>query len=565
MRADIPPLESDFTAKAEGAAPFACEYVTLTKQEHFALKSQAQQWKTLHAKAVIRHQWREQRYARILREFKAQARLDRAKFALALDEQKAKVRDLNKRVFGSKCEHKKRNEQNACTEGGSGAARGQRRGARGHGRTLLKGLPVRHEDVSLSQAHCKHCGLEFYLLGTTEDSEIVEIEVKAYRRCVHRQRYRPGCQCNSQTTIIVAPPPPRLIGRGKFGVSVWTSVLLDKFLYGRPSHRLLQDFADHGLHMAAGTLAGGLQSIAPLFAPIDTALQTQLRSEPHWHCDETRWAVLTEVEGKVGHRWYLWVFHSQSVVHYVLDPTRACTVIEDELAGVTQGIISCDRYSAYKKFARLNPGVSLSYCWAHQRRDFLELANSYPDVAPWAMCWVDSIGELYRLNAVRQQTLQASSERAAAQAALETAVQEMAAQRDLQLVQCLPSVVICSVLQSMTVHWVGLTLFVQHPELAMDNNTAERDMRSPVVGRKNFYGSGSEWSGELAATLYGVLQTLKLHGINARTWLQSYLQACAQNGGAAPFDITAFLPWQMNPSQLEYMRRPNFSKGIDSS
>ena len=259
------------------------------------------------------------------------------------------------------------------------------------------------------------------------------------------------------------------------------------------------------------------------------------------------------------------MFHSQSVVHDVLDPTRSCVVIEDELAGVTQGIISCDRYSAYKRFARLNPGVSLSYCWAHQRRDFLDLANSYPDVAPWAMCWLDSIGELYRLNALRCQTVAGSTKRVAAQAALETAVLNMAAQRNLQLAQSLPSVLICPVLQSMTVHWAGLTLFVTHPELAMDNNTAERAIRSPVVGRKNFYGSGSEWSGELAATLYSVLQTLKLHGINARTWLQSYLQACAENGGVAPTDITAFLPWQMNPGQLEKMRSPTFAHGIDSS
>ena len=167
-------------------------------------------------------------------------------------------------------------------------------------------------------------------------------------------------------------------------ISVWTSVLLDKFLYGRPSQRLLQDLADHGLNMSAGTLAGGLQAIAPLFKPLNEALQTKLRSEPYWHADETRWAVFVDVQGKVGHRWYLWVFHSSCVVHYVIDQTRAAEVIIAELAGVDQGIISCDRYSGYKRFARLNPGVVLAFCWAHVRRDFLELANSYPQSSKWA-------------------------------------------------------------------------------------------------------------------------------------------------------------------------------------
>lgn len=430
---------------------------------------------------------------------------------------------------------------------------------------MQKDLPVRHEDVASAQAHCAHCGLGWRIFPGTEDSEILEIEVKAYRRSVHRRRYKPACQCDRLPGIITAPPPGKLIARGKFGISVWTTVLLDKFRYGRPSHRLLQDFADHGLRMSPGTLAGGLQAIAPLFEPIDKALLAKLRSEPHWHADETRWAVFTEIVGKIGHRWYLWVFHSRSVVHYVLDQTRACKVIEGELAGVDSGIISCDRYSGYKRFARLNPGVLLAYCWVHQRRDFLELANSSPDLAQWAICWVEAIGELYRLNAVRLQAPLTSSQRIAAQAALEQAVQQMATRRDCELAQSLPSVLICPVLQSMTVHWAGLTVFVAHPEIPMDNNVAERDMRSPVVGRKNFYGSGAQWSGELAATMYSVLQTLKLWGINSRTWLTAYLQACADNAGAPTGDIDAFLPWQMDAKRLAQMRAPPIAQGIDSS
>jgi transposase len=110
------------------------------------------------------------------------------------------------------------------------------------------------------------------------------------------------------------------------------------------------------------------------------------------------------------------------------------------------------------------------------------------------------------------------------------------------------------VLQSMTVHWAGLTVFVDHPEVGMDNNVAERDARLAVVGRKNFYGSGSEWSGQLAATMYSVLMTVKLWQLNARTWLSAYLQACANNGNRAPPDINAFLPWAMDAQRLVAMR-----------
>jgi Transposase IS66 family len=44
------------------------------------------------------------------------------------------------------------------------------------------------------------------------------------------------------------------------------------------------------------------------------------------------------------------------------------------------------------------------------------------------------------------------------------------------------------VLRSLHNHWDGLTVFVERPEVAMDNHTAERGLRTPVVGRKNYYG-----------------------------------------------------------------------------
>ena len=159
---------------------------------------------------------------------------------------------------------------------------------------------------------------------------------------------------------------------------MWISVLLDKFLYGRPSHRLLQDLADHGLNMSPGTLAGGLQTLAPLFAPLELALMAKLRSAQHWHADETRWAVFIDVAGKVGHRWYLWVFHSPAVVHYVLDQSRSTQVVQDALAGVERGIISCDRYSAYKKFARL---ILASY-WRFAGRTSDETSWNWPTPIP---------------------------------------------------------------------------------------------------------------------------------------------------------------------------------------
>jgi transposase len=196
----------------------------------------------------------------------------------------------------------------------------------------------------------------------------------------------------------------------------------------------------------------------------------------------------------------------------------------------------------------------LSFCWAHQRRDFLYLAYNHPELSPWALEWVERIGELYHLNARRHEAQAEATVYAACWQQLQCAVQCMASQYEAALSAATLAEPALKVLKSMQKHWPGLTVFVDNPEVPMDNNAAERALRPAVIGRKNFYGSGSQWSGQLTATMLSVLMTAKLWKLNPRTWLTAYLQACAENGNRAPPDLRRFLPWAMNAEQIAAMR-----------
>ena len=546
-------------------APFLQDTVTLTRQEHMQLVMAANYWKAMHQRALSRAQWSELRHQHELE----QARQRDAKLRGELELAQAQLRDLRQRVFGARTEQSR--FINPVPQGATGAPRprGQQRGRRGHGRTRLEHLSARTETLKLD-AKCPRCGLGLREFPGTEDCEVVELEVKAYRRVIRRQRYRPTCGCGCLAGIVTAPPPARLIPRGKLGVSVWVNALLSKFQYGQPTHRLLHDWRDQGLPISQGTLTDGLRRLAPLFAPLVQAGLTQLRTQSHWHADETRWEVFAEHDGKVGHRWYLWVFQSATVVHYVLDPSRSAQVPGATLEGVDSGILSVDRYSAYKKYASQNPGISLSYCWAHQRRDFLKVANDHPALWDWAMGWAGQIGQLYRLHELRRRAHDGGhgehgacgdGNDVAGTAAfiehdrqLRQAVQAMQARCDDALADAQLATPARKVLQSLKVHWSGLVVFVEHPWLDLDNNAAERALRPAVVGRKNYYGSGSQWSGELAAAVMSLLMTARLWQLNVRTWLTAYLQTCADEGGRAPADVSAFVPWQMDARRLAAMR-----------
>ncbi len=83
----------------------------------------------------------------------------------------------------------------------------------------------------------------------------------------------------------------------------------------------------------------------------------------------------------------------------------------------------------------------------------------------------------------------------------------------------------------------------------MDNNQSERRLRNLVIGRKNYYGSGSLWSGNLAAMMFTLFQTLLMHKINPQKYLTAYFEQCALHGGNVPDDKESFLPWNLTTEQ----------------
>lgn len=495
------------------------------------LRAEKGYWRSMHQKAVEREA--------LLKEELAQMQ--------------AKLRLRERQLFGRKSEKgTAKNEKEASASDTTKKSRGQQPGSKGHGRRDFSHLPAKEELIELppDKCCCPNCRLPLEPYPYTEDSEVIEITVNAHRRVIKRKRYRRTCSCEQLPRIITAPPPPKPIAKGILGISVWVSVLLDKFLFLRPTHRLLADLKTHGLDLAAGTLTDGLQTLMPLFTPIYKAIADKNRAEDRWHADETRWRVFVEVAGKVGNKWYMWVFISKSAVVYILDPSRSAKVPSDHFQDTAEGILVVDRYSAYKAMAEVI-GIVLAFCWAHVRRDFLGVAKDWPQLESWAMEWVADIGELYHLNHLRLDVMDQPESFAQKDRDLREAVKKMEEKRETQLEEKELHTAKKKTLQSLKEHWQGLTVFVDYPEVPMDNNKAERYERTPVIARNNFYGSFALWAGTLAAMMFSIFKTLEIRSINPRVWLTAFLEACAANQGLPPADIQGFLPWNMTQDQLK--------------
>lgn len=370
--------------------------------------------------------------------------------------------------------------------------------------------------------------------------------------------------------MVTAPPPDKLIPKSRIGISLWVLILQRKFEFFQPLYRLVAELRSHDLHLPAGTITGGLQKLVPLFQPLYNLLAEHNRNQEHWHCDETRWLVFVQRADKAGFAWTLWVFAAKQSIVFVLDPTRSHVVPESHLGKDAEGIINVDRYSAYKAMAQVKAGkLILAFCWAHVRRDFLAVLTGWSELTDWAWSWVEEIGVLYQRNDQRLSLAADAPKYAEADRRLREQAEHMRQRCAEELSQPNLRQPQRKVLTSLRNHWAGLTVFVEHPEVPLDNNEAERRQRGPVVARKNFYGSGSLWSGRLAAMLFSLFQTLQVWGLDNARWLTAYLSACAKAGGKPPPDPQRYLPWTMTPQERERLSvaksKPPDSKTPDAS
>ena len=77
--------------------------------------------------------------------------------------------------------------------------------------------------------------------------------------------------------------------------------------------------------------------------------------------------------------------------------------------------------------------------------------------------------------------------------------------------------------------------------LSIDNNAAERGMRSIALGRKNYLFMGSDNGGESATIAYTLIETAKLNGVDPQAWLTEILSCIADHKINR---IDELLPWQ---------------------
>lgn len=196
------------------------------------------------------------------------------------------------------------------------------------------------------------------------------------------------------------------------------------------------------------------------------------------------------------------------------------------------------------------------------RRDFLHTKEGSPQLSAWANDWINDIHVLDQLNNDRVACRHNETLFTKKQAELESHISEMAAKRDSQLESIGEKPLQLKILRSLKRNWEPLTTFLRHPDIPIHNNVAERALRSPAVGRKNYYGNHAVWSGDFAAISMSILQTAAQHKLNVQAYLRYYLDACARLGKIPDNRdwLAKFLPWNIQEADRAALRQGGRSR-----
>jgi transposase len=419
----------------------------------------------------------------------------------------------------------KQKQEAAGVAGSPNSAGGGRKKRETFGPTEQPRLPVDEKVFELDTADraCPSCGGALHAMdGQFEESEMIDFVEISYRLVkVKQQKY--VCRCGG--CVETAPGPERAVRGGRYSFGFAIKVALDKYLDHIPLARQERILRRHGVVVTTQALWDQLSALGYRLASTERALFEHALAQPVIGLDQTGWPRL---EANATKPWQMWCITAPGVVcHRIRDDKGADTF--RALVGKYEGVIVCDALKTHEAGARDGPGIVLAGCWAHVYRKFEEAAPDHPE-AQLALAWISELYEIdKRANGdVEKKAELRRTESAEVLAKLKTWLWSQAILKTLSIGKAAAYAI---------ANWERLTRFAENPLVPLDNNGTERAIRGPVVGRKNHYGSKSRRGTEVAAVLYTLVETAKLHDVDPATYIAEAVRA-ADRG-------EVLLPWQL--------------------
>jgi hypothetical protein len=223
------------------------------------------------------------------------------------------------------------------------------------------------------------------------------------------------------------------------------------------------------------------------------------------------------LEGDDTRNWQLWGFFNEENSYYEAHDTRAGEIAENFLKTCTASHLVSDAFSGYGRGVK-RAGKKNSFCNAHSRRKFKEAEPNYREAIP-------AIALYEKLYAIEREIKGAPPDAKLAHRGAHSVPLLNELKGYLLALNVLPQSTIGKARDYTLKNWDALTEFTRHGYLPIDNNLAERGLRGPVLGRKNYYGNHSKRGAKTMQILYSIIESCKLCEVEPYKYLRETTKA----------------------------------------
>lgn len=356
--------------------------------------------------------------------------------------------------------------------------------------------------------------------------------------------------------IFTASFPFHLIERCSADNSLLSAIIINKFGYHLPIQRQLEMFKNLGIDWSKSTINSWVTRIINILDPLFAELEKQVIRSSYLNIDETSIPILIKGESKTK-KGYIWgvVSPETRLVSFKYDQgSRSSKVLEEMLERYT-GTIQSDGYAAYKGISKGKDPKRIRRiaCLAHIRRNFYE---SEP-ADPRAREGLEFISRLYSVekecyNPDLPPEERMTEEQIRGHRLINSVPILKEFYRWLQRKNSDESVLPRSSFGKAVTYALNefpyLIGFLRNGSFRIDNNAAERVMRAPVLGRKNYMFCGEHAGGKRAAQIYSLIASCKMNDIDPCAYLTDVLGRLMDHNNMKLYQL---LPNKWIPLEIE--------------
>jgi transposase len=367
-------------------------------------------------------------------------------------------------------------------------------------------LETKEIEHQLESDKCPKCGEDHgldELKGLFEESTEYDVSYTYY---ILKRHKRKKYKCSSCKSMVAAPGGVKLTAGGKFSVQMAVKIACDKFQHHIPLERQREIMKRAGINISVKTLFSVKEHLFNLIYSLEEKNRQDVLIGDYSCIDESPMSFFNPKKSSG----YVWTMSNNIAAHYQFEPTRSQKVAKEMLKGF-KGVVVTDGYES-SRFLKDNADQTHAYCWSHMRRYFFDAMGEDDD----AGVVVDYIDELYEVEHQAKNFDDLKYLRKTRSSKIYADIEAWVKENEGHYLE--------STLTGKAIKYFynqkdGLEHFLSNEKVPLDNNTAERRQRCPVMGRKNYLAFRSINGADIGMFFYSMIESCKTNGLDPSSYL----------------------------------------------